>query len=298
MTLKISSGIKQRPYFILAYGPPTSGKSTFASEAPSPIFIDVERGTGRIKTQRFDDIKSWDDILAAIKYLKEEKHDFKTVIIDTLGAAEALLIEKICRDEKVKTIGEAFNGYGKGYEYALTQWGTVINSLNELRDSGLNVIVIGHAEIKTFNDPNHALPYDRYVLKLQEKAAAKWREVVDSMLFMNFEDSVFKVNKGDRKAKATGGDVRKIYTQRRAAYDAKDRLGLPPEFALSWSEFDRLAQIGEPDNIENIESDLKAIMETLPKETSDKMKLAIEKANKDVNQLIKIRNYARTIGEV
>ncbi len=297
MALKISSGKKKEPYFTALYGPPSSGKSTFAADAPSPIFLDVERGTSHISTTRFDEIKSWDDIKAAIKFLKEEKHEHKTAVLDSVSAAEQMLIEKICKQEKVSTISEAFGGYGKGYEYAVAQWVDLLNDLRSLRDDrGMNVILIGHSDIKPFNDPNHPLPYDRYVLRLNEKAAAKIRESVDSMLFVNFEDSVFKVNKNDKKAKASGGDTRKIYTQRRAAYDAKDRLGLPPELSLSWAEFDRLAQLGQPDSIENIERDLVELMEKIQPEVKEKMKLAIEKANGDVTQLMKIRNHARTLG--
>lgn len=298
MTLKISSGIKKRPYFIVIYGADGCGKTTFASDAPSCLVVGPEQGSAHLNVSRADDINSWNDVLSAIDFLSKEKHNFKTVALDSLDWIEQLLVKHICEEDRVDTISDAKGGYGKGYEYAVSKWVELIKSLEQLRDKGMNVIAIAHAQVKTFNDPNQALPYDRYMLKLNDKAAAKWREAVDVVGFANFEDTVFKLNKTDKKAKASGGEVRKLYTERRAAFDAKNRLGLPAELALSWAEFDRLASIGQPDSLENIESDLKAIMETLPKETSDKMKLAIEKANKDVNQLIKIRNYARTIGEV
>jgi len=295
--MKISTGIKKKPYFILPYGPPTIGKTSFAADAPNPIFLDIEKGSDLVSTNRFEDLKTWDDVLKAIDYLTNEKHDFKTAVIDTVGALESWLFEKICKQENVKTIDEAFGGYGKGYNYAVTQWIDLIGRLSTLRDKGVNIILLGHADIKTFNDPNHTLPYERYVLKLNDKAAAKLREAVDSVLFMNFEDTVFKVNKSDKKAKATGGDIRKIYTQRKAAYDAKDRLGLPEEFPLSWAEFDRLAKLGQPDSLENILKDLEEITKSTAPEVTTRIKAAIDKANGDVTTLVKIRNHARSVVE-
>lgn len=295
--MKISSGIKKRPYFILLYGSDGTGKSTFAGDAPSPIFIGPEKGSSHLNVSRAEDINSWEDVVKSVHYLSTQPHDFKTAAFDSLDWLEPLLWDHICKQENVKSIDEAFGGFGKGYNYALNLWGDFIKSLEQLRDKGLNIIAIAHAQVKTFNDPNQQLPYDRYMLKLNDKAAAKWREAVDVVGFANFEDTVFKLNKTDRKAKATGGEIRKLYVERRPAFDAKNRLGLPPELALSWSEFDRLANLGQPDSLENITKDLNEIMSTLPEDTASKMKMAISKAQGDVTTLLKIRNHARTLGE-
>lgn len=297
MTLKISRGVIKRPYFILEYGPDGCGKSTFAGDAPSPIFLGPERGSSHLNVARFDDVKTWEDIVLSVKALIKDSQGFKTLALDSLDWMEPLLWEHVCKLDNATSIDEAFGGYGKGYNYALSVWSDFLKNLEELRDTGMNIIAIAHAQVKTFNDPNHPLPYDRYSLKLNEKAAAKWREAVEAVLFMNFEDNVYKVNKTDKKAKATSSNIRKIYTERTAAYDAKNRLGLPPELPLSWDAFDKAAQLGQPDSTENIMKDIQELTAVLAPDVVEKMKSAVAKANGDATQLTKIRNYARTLGE-
>jgi len=114
MSLKISTGIKKRPYFMVIYGPDGCGKTTFASDAPNCLVVGPETGSSHLNVSRADDIKSWGDILSAIKFLKEEKHDFKTVALDSLDWIEQLLIKDICEEDKVDTIGDAKGGYGVG----------------------------------------------------------------------------------------------------------------------------------------------------------------------------------------
>lgn len=295
--MKISKGILTRPYFLLGYGVDSVGKTTFGAEAPFPIFVGPEKGSSHLDVHRAEDIQTWTDVVETITWLKKEKHDYKTVVLDSLDWIEPLLWNHICTEDGAKTIDDAHGGYGKGYNYALSLWADFIKQLEELRDKGMNVIAIAHAQVKAFNDPNHPLPYDRYSIKLNEKAAAKWREAVEAVLFMNFEDTIYKVNKGDKKAKASGGQIRKIYTERTAAYDAKNRLGLPPELPLSWEAFDKAAQMGQPDTTENIMKDIEEIRQTLPEDIADKMKQAVVKANGDASMLLKIRNHARTLGE-
>lgn len=297
MDLKVSSGIKKRPYFITIYGPDGVGKTSFAADAPSCLFVGPENGSSHLNVSRADDIKSWNDVVGAVKFLNEKPHSFKTVALDSLDWIEQLLIKHICDEDKVDTIGDAKGGYGKGYEYAVSKWMELIRSLELLRDKGINVIAIAHAQVKTFNDPNQSLPYDRYMLKLNDKAAAKWREAVDVVGFANFEDTIFKLNKSDKKAKASGGEVRKLYTERRAAFDAKNRLGLPSELALSWAEFERLANLGAPDSLENVQKQIAEISVKLKGELKTRMDAAIEKAKDDVVQLSKILNHAQTLVE-
>jgi len=298
MTLKISTGKKQKPYFMVIYGVDKVGKTSFAADAPNPVFVGPEQGSNHLDTSRLEDVTSWDALTKNIDELITDSHEFKTVALDSLDWIEQLLFKHICDEDKVETIGDSKGGYGKGYDYAITKWVELINKLETLRSKrNMNIIAIAHSHVKTFNDPNQTLPYDRYMLKLNDKAAAKWREAVDCVLFANFEDTVFKLNKSDKKAKVTGGETRKLYTQRRAAFDAGNRLDLPPELPLSWEEFDRLAKLGQPDSLKNIQEELGKIVASLPdtNELKPRITQAITKANGDVTQLSKILNHSRAV---
>ncbi len=297
--MKISSGIIKEPFFVLIAGVPGIGKTTFAADAPSPVMLGPERGSTRMNTKRFDDINTFDDFVKGIQYLRNEKHDFKSVGIDSLDAIEPLIWQKVCIDYKVKSIEDC--GYGKGYTAALDYWQSVIDSLKDLRKNReMNIICIGHTHIKTINDPLHMTPYDRHVIKLNEKAAAKWREVVDALLFANYEDQVFKLREKDTKAKATGPGIRKLYTNRHSSWDAKNRLGLPDELPLSYQAFADAAEVGMPDSLENIMKGLTECLtefETRDKDMYARMQAGIQKAAGDIPKLLNILNYANKVRE-
>src|SRR5690606_6797828 len=58
----------------------------------------------------------------------------------------------------------------------------------------------------------------------------------DCVLFANFKTTTAKA-KGATKAKAWGDGTRVMFTERRPAFDAKNRFDLPFEMSLSWEEF-------------------------------------------------------------
>lgn len=297
--MQISTGIIKEPHFVLIYGVDKVGKTSFAAGAPKSIIVGPEAGSKRIDVARFNNIKTYSDVVSAIDWLRNEKHDYKSIGLDSLDWIEPTLWKELCLKHKVDSIEEVGGGYGKGYTLALSHWGDLIAKLKDLREHRqMNIIVIAHSQVRTVNDPMQSLPYDRHMLKLNEKASAKWREAVDCILFANFEDTVFMVNKGDRRAKASdaGGGNRKIYTIRRAAYDAGNRLGLPPELPLSWSAFQAAADLGTPDAPEIVEQELIELEKELTKTdppAAARMKQALVGA--DLAKKLILRNHARTI---
>jgi hypothetical protein len=303
--MKISTGIIREPHFVLLYGADGIGKTTFAAEAPKPIIVGPEGGSSRINVARAMGISTYQDVVNSIRWLRNEKHDYQSVGIDSLDWIEPLLWKHVCEMFKVQSIEDVMGGFGKGYTEAVAQWAKLIEEIKDLRNNRqMNIIAIAHAHTKTVNDPMYPMAYDRHMLKLNDKASAKWREAVDCVLFAAFEDTVFKVNKGDRKAKAddSGGGNRKIFTVRRAAYDAKNRLGLPAELPLSYSAFAAAADAGTPDSLEAVMADLAAlgeIQKVKDMANYEKMIAAVTASANDVNRLIKIRNHTRVlVGEV
>ncbi len=301
--MEISTGIIKEPHFVLIYGTDGVGKTTFAAQAPKPIIVGPESGSNRINVSRAKGVHTFDDVTKAIAWLRNEKHDFKSVGIDSLDWIEPLIWNALCVKHNVSTIEEVGGGYGKGYTEALGVWSNMIAQVRDLRaNRDMNVIVIAHEQIRAVNDPLQMLPYDRHMLKLNEKAGAKWREAVEAVLYAGFEDTVFKVNKGDRKAKASDADGgnRKLFTVRRAAYDAKNRLGLPPVLPLSYRAFAEAAEIGEPDSADQVKADIQDLVVALKTKdagTGARMEAAVIAAEGDLTKLINIRNHARVLVE-
>lgn len=235
----IQSGRENKPPRLMIYGSEGVGKSTFGASAPNPIFIQTEDGLGEINCRKFPLATSVSEVLAELTALRDEPHDFQTVVIDSADWLERLIFDVVCREFGVRSIEKADGGYGKGYTHALTHWRKIINLLQELRDKcGMMVILVAHAKVERFEDPENAA-YDRYTPRLHKHAAGLIAEWVDAVLFANKK---FRLSKdGNDRAVATpigadGGD-RFIRTVGSPACIAKNRFSLPSEIPLSWTAF-------------------------------------------------------------
>jgi len=229
---EVKRGRIKTPQRILLYGVEGIGKSTFASQAPAPIFIGSEEGTNELDVERLEEATSWDAAVDQLHYLGSEPHNWNTVVLDTVDVLEILIHAKICKESGKKSIGDF--DYGRGYVAALNEFHLLTNLLDHLRKAkGMGVILLGHARVRRFDNPEGD-DYDRYKLTLHEGASDFLRGWSDMVLFANYETFVSAEN--DR-AKAFSSGARVLYTEWRAAFDAKNRHGLPFKLPLSWDAF-------------------------------------------------------------
>ena len=216
--LPLICGKVSKPQRVVIYGPEGIGKSTLSAAFPEPVFLDTEGGTIHLNVTRFPKPESWDDVLSFISQLGQTKHGFKTLVVDTVDWLERLLVEHICRKSHKDGI-EDF-GYGKGYTYLAEEFSRFLQSLEGLRERGMNLVMVAHSTIRKFEQPDAAGAYDRYELKLSKQCAPLIKEWCDLLLFVNY---FTKVTEKDGKQKAVGGKERRIYTSHCAAFDAKNR---------------------------------------------------------------------------
>jgi hypothetical protein len=228
------SGIPPRT---LIYGPHKIGKSTFASQAPAPIFIQTEDGLDSIDSSAFPLCKTWADVMACISALYEGDHGFQTVVLDSADWAEKLAQEQVCSDHDVKSIEKI--GYGKGYSFAADIFRECLDGLGALRTQrNMGVVLLAHSEIRRFDDPMSDA-YDRYQVKLSKLVGKMIQEWADVIGFAQL-DTIVKsektkmdatrhraVSTGDRVLRLTGGP----------AFDAGNRYGLPDSIPLIWSNY-------------------------------------------------------------
>ena len=159
MLSNIVSGQQPHPPRIIVYGAHGTGKSTFAANAPKPIFIQTEDGAGSLDVDKFPLAKSYDDVIAQLRGLAEEDHEYQTLVIDSLDWLETLIWAKLIQDrptdEKNRPVKDITDyGYGKGYDHAMEYWQQIIDAIDYLRDhKAMMVICTAHAEIKRFDDP-------------------------------------------------------------------------------------------------------------------------------------------------
>ncbi|MEI7909617.1 MAG: ATP-binding protein [Verrucomicrobiota bacterium] len=238
--LAISRGKITRPQKAVIYGPEGVGKSTLASLTPAPVFLDTEGGTHHLDVIRLDAASTWDEITAAVAQLAKAPHPFKTLVIDTADWLEKRLSEHLCRKANKDSI-EDF-GYGKGWVLLTEEFARFLNSLDALLARGMNVVFLAHSTVKKFEAPDQAGSYDRFELKLSKSVAPLLKEWADLVLFANYVTRIAEKDSG--KTRGVGGKERVLYTTHAAAYDAKNRHGLPDKLPFS---IDALAPVfGSP----------------------------------------------------
>ena len=229
---QVTSGVIPAPVKVVLYGPEGIGKSTFASQFPDPVFIDAEGGTKRLDVRRLPRPTSWAMLLDEVKEVRQGGVPCTTLVLDTADWAEALCIRSICTKAKVDGL-EGF-GYGKGYVYAKEEFGRLLDQLEEVVATGRNVVVLAHATIAKFEQPDAVGNYDRWQMKTTKQVAPLLREWCDMLLFANYKTVVEKAGSGpNAKNKASGGR-RVMYTTHHPCWDAKNRFGLADELPLDY----------------------------------------------------------------
>lgn len=278
-------GKQKRPQRVVLYGVEGIGKSTFAAGAPKVVFLGAEKGTDHLDVVRFPEPQTYEEAKDAIRVLLNDPHEFQTVALDTLDWLEPLLWAFICKRDGQPNI-EAY-GYGKGYQAALDEWRAFLAALEQLREKrGMGIILLAHAHIRPFKNPE-GNDFDRYQLKLNDKAAGLIKEWSDHVLFANFE-TFAEENKKTKRVKGVSTGARLVYTTRTAAYDAKNRASLPECMPLDWLEFEAAVGAHQP-------ADPKALREEIERKAAglaDKHRELVTKklgeAGEDAEKLDKI----------
>lgn len=226
-----------RPPRIVVYGTHGIGKSTFAAQAPNPVFIQTEEGLDAINVTAFPVCESFDDIMDAIGSLASEDHDYGSVVLDSADWAEQLVHRRVAKDNNVATIDAI--GYGRGYKAATDYWKQILEGFDHLRNTkNMQVILLAHTQVKRFDDPL-ADPYDRYQLDLHHGSASLISEWCDILMFANQQYSTVKSDVGfnQKVTRAIGTGNRVLYTQERPGWQAKSRWPIPDTLPLDYPKF-------------------------------------------------------------
>lgn len=226
----ITAGVQDSPVKTVLYGPEGIGKSTFASHFPDPVFIDTEGGTKRLNVKRLPQPTSWTMLLDEVAEVRRGNIPCGTLVIDTADWAERLAIDAVCAKAKVDGL-EGF-GYGKGYTYLKEEFGKLLDALEEVLNTGHNVLVLAHAAITKFEQPDVAGSYDRWTMKTTKQVEPLIREWCDMLLFVNYQTVVEKSsNAPNAKNKVTGGR-RVMYTTHHPCWDARTASACPTRCRL------------------------------------------------------------------
>lgn len=128
---------------VFIYGPAKIGKSTAAIQFPSPYWIDTERCADKKKYAELIDkqnglvfqTQDFDELLREVKELLTTRHDYKTLVIDSLTILYNDLVEKAGLKHGTD--------FGRHYNEANKK---VKHLLNLLLRLDMNVIITSHSK--------------------------------------------------------------------------------------------------------------------------------------------------------
>ena len=229
---KITGGVVSAPLKVVLYGVEGIGKSSFAARFPQPVYIDTEGGTGRLDVQRLPAPDSWQMLLEEVDAAAAGQVPCQTLVLDTADWAEKLCMAGVCDRFKVKGIEDI--GYGKGYTYVKEDFARLLDALDKVVAAGRHVVVVAHAAVAKFEQPDAVGSYDRWVMKTSKQVAPLLREWCDMLLFANYKTVVEKSGSGPSAKNKASGARRVLYTTHNACWDAKNRFGLPDEVPFDY----------------------------------------------------------------
>ncbi len=215
-------------YKFLLYGDPKSGKSTFASKFPGAIFIPTEPGLNFLEVHQITDdegnpkiVKNWTEFTQAVRLLCTTKHQYKTIVIDTIDNAF-----EFCALHTLSQRGlehESDEGFGKGWNIIKREFKKVIDYM---ANSGFGVVFISHEKSSERETKGIKRQYTDSTLSNQPKAFING--LVD-FIFYTYQDNDHQ---------------RLMQTKATLNLNAGDRTGfLPAVMPIDFPNFEKELQV-------------------------------------------------------
>ena len=212
-----------RDLTVLMHGGKKIGKSTFCADLPNAVFAATEPGLGHLEVNQVP-ITSWQDFIDFCNALVNEKHDFKSVVIDTVNNLYSFACRSVCEKHKVEYVGD-FKAIGKGHVLANNLF---YETLLRLANLPFGLWMIAHSvdrEIETRTEK-----YKKTVPQLPDKAAGQLLGMADMILYADIHE--------DRDDNGKSTFKRVLYTKPSKYFEAGDRTGMLPSIIdLNYAKF-------------------------------------------------------------
>jgi len=140
---KISRDLKGK--FLLIYGQPKTGKSTFGSQLPRALFMNFEQGTNALAGIRSAPILRWTDAKKVLTQLRkpQAKEMYDSIVVDTVSIAWQLCEKYICQRENVESIRDV--PWGQGWAMLKNEFSEYFREITLL---GFGILFIAHSKDK------------------------------------------------------------------------------------------------------------------------------------------------------
>ena len=140
---RISRDLKGK--FLLIYGEPKTGKSTFGSQLPRALFLNFEQGTNALAGIRGVPILRWSDFKKVLTQLRkpQAREMYDSIVVDTASIAWQLCEKYICQRESVDSIRDV--PWGQGWNMLKSEFSECWREITLL---GFGILFIAHSKEK------------------------------------------------------------------------------------------------------------------------------------------------------
>lgn len=221
------------PAIITIHGGEGLGKSTFASEAPSPLYVQTgknERPPEGADMMTFGLCETFQDVINQADWMLDEdaNEDRLTFVLDTLDSLGHLVDIEACRRHGWSEISEG--QFGEGNAAASRVWREFIDKMVDLKSAGFLVIMLAHSKVKT--DPGVTSDsYPRYRINIRNDSDANAvAHASDIVGYIHQRVTIVKekagFHKDNVKVRGESGGDRVIAVEERPGFVAKNRYNL------------------------------------------------------------------------
>ena len=228
--MKVERARANRAPMLLFHGHEGIGKTSLVMQLERPLAILTERGLPfGVSVDALSGVDSYEGVLAGLRDVYKDPGEYRTLVIDTLDAAEPLIFEHVCAEHRWKSV-EA-GAYGKGYVFAEDRWRQLLAALSAIRDKhGITVAMTSHTEVVRIDDPR-APSFTSYQPKLHKLARALVVDACDAVFFL--AEDLRTVSDDRDRTRASAGAGRFLFTTRQPAFAAKNRFGMPEKIPFA-----------------------------------------------------------------
>lgn len=140
-----------RGKYLLLYGKPKTGKTSFSAQLPKNLLIAFEKGYNAISNLKAVDIQKWTDFKIVLKQLEkpEARAMYDSITIDTLSIAYQMCEDFVCAQNGVQKISDI--SWGGGWSAAKKEFE---NALRKITMLGYGLLLIAHSSIRIEKTPD------------------------------------------------------------------------------------------------------------------------------------------------
>jgi hypothetical protein len=230
----IKRSLKISPLRLVVYGDNGIGKSTFASKAPNPIFIDLEDNINHLDVDCIAVI-NYQETLNALNYLLEQKElKYKTIVIDSFDVLLSRMSLHILDKYVLNSLEDKYRAGWGLLRDEFKRFLVLVDNI--IAHKKVNVIFIAkdtHRCVKNseFGD------YDGIDFRGDLTIAGSLKDWAKAILYLCQDYRVRQTKEGFSTSKKAVLGERIIYTSKSGSVFAKNTYDLEQTIPMDWDYF-------------------------------------------------------------